>query len=356
MFYSQARQLRTSFGEDLILLPAREDRIVIIILLAILFIFIPFFANEYWIGSIFIPVMILSIAAIGANLLMGYAGLFSLGTGGLMAVGAYTSYKLATNVPEIPVIIDFLIGGLMAAIVGVLFGLTSLRLRAFYLAIATLAAQFFLEWIFSRVAWFWNYHPSGVASTSSITVFGFSLASEVNAYLFVLIVTIIFAVLAKNIVRSHFGRQWIAIRDNEISAEFIGVNIPVTKLVVFAVSSFYCGVAGGLWAFLYLQNVTVSAFTIDMSFKIMFIVIIGGLGSIFGSFIGAIFIFLLPLALYEMPALLNFQINSQVQSYIEIITFGILIIFFLIVEPLGLAKLWFTMRDKLRAWPYPYND
>ena len=356
MFYSQARQLRTSFGKDLILLPAREDRIAMFILLAILFIAVPLFANEYWLGNILIPVMILSIAAIGANLLMGYAGQFSLGTGGLMMVGAYTSFKLATNVPHLSVVVDFFIGGLVAAAVGVIFGLTSLRLRAFYLAIATLASQFFLEWVFSKYAWFWNYHPSGVASTSTVSVFGFSLDTDVKLYLFVLIVTIILAVLAKNIVRSHIGRLLIAIRDNEIAAEFIGTNIPVTKLVVFATSSFYCGIAGGLWAFMYLQNVNVSAFTIDMSFKIMFMVIIGGMGSIFGSFIGAIFIFLLPLALYELPTLLNIQVNSQVQSYIEIITFGILIIFFLIVEPLGLAKLWFTIRDKIRAWPYPYND
>lgn len=356
MLYSNARRLRTSFSKDLILLPAREDRILMAALLLVLFVLIPLIASDYWIGSIIIPAMILSIAAIGANLLMGYAGQFSLGTGGLMAVGAFTTYKLSTNIPQIPILIDFLLGGLMAALVGVIFGLTSLRLKAFYLAIATLAAQFFLEWIFSKVLWFWNYIPSGIASIPGITVFGWPLDSKVDVYLFVLMVTIVFTIAAKNMVRSHFGRQWIAIRDNEIAAEFIGTSIPITKLVVFATSSFYCGVAGGLWAFLYLNSLTVSAFTIDISFKIMFMVIIGGLGSIFGSFIGAIFIFLLPIALNQVPVLFGIQIDSQVQSYIELILFGSLIIYFLIVEQSGLAKLFFTLRDKLRAWPYPYND
>ncbi len=354
MFYREAGQLATSYSAHLSLIGVREDRIAMLALLLAAFVVVPLVASDYWLGTILTPLLILALAALGLNLLMGYAGQASLGTGGFMAVGAYVSYKLATNLPEIPVLIDFFLAGIVASLVGVLFGLPSLRLRAFYLAIATLAAQFFLEWLFFKVPWFWNNHPSGVVSTPDFAVLGFSMESKVNSYLLTLTIVCVMAVLAKNLVRSHFGRSWMSIRDHEIAAEIIGIRPPIAKLTAFAISSFYCGVAGALWAFLFLGSVEITAFSINMSFKVMFMIIIGGLGSISGAFLGAAFVLLLPLFLATAPAAIGLPLSTEAVSNLELILFGALIVFFIIVEPQGLARLASLAREKLRSWPYPY--
>ena len=259
----------TSYDQSMAFFGSLGNWPIVTAMAVILFLIVPAVSNDYVLGSILVPVAIISIAVMGLNLLMGYAGQPSLGTGGLMAVGAFTTYKLVSTVPELPMVFAFTLGGVAAGIVGVIFGLTSLRLRAFYLAIATLAAQFFLEWVFSKIAWFWNYQAQGIITPPPVTIFGAPLDTKVKVYLFVVLVTLVLAALAHNLLRSHVGRQWIAIRDNDIAAEIIGVNIPMAKLTVFAISSFYCGIAGGLLAFIHIQSVTISTFTFDMSLKVM---------------------------------------------------------------------------------------
>lgn len=345
----------TSYDQSMAFFGSLGNWPIVTAMAVILFLIVPAVSNDYVLGSILVPVAIISIAVMGLNLLMGYAGQPSLGTGGLMAVGAFTTYKLVSTVPELPMVFAFTLGGVAAGIVGVIFGLTSLRLRAFYLAIATLAAQFFLEWVFSKIAWFWNYQAQGIITPPPVTIFGAPLDTKVKVYLFVVLVTLVLAALAHNLLRSHVGRQWIAIRDNDIAAEIIGVNIPMAKLTVFAISSFYCGIAGGLLAFIHIQSVTISTFTFDMSLKVMFMVIVGGMGSLIGCFLGAAFIFLVPILLNVLPLWIGLQMSTEVRSYLELILFGVLIVVVLIVDQAGLAKLVHWMRDRVRAWPYPYS-
>ena len=356
MVIGKRGRLVTSHDQSLAFFGSLRNWPIVFAITVILYLIVPAVGNDYVLGSIFVPVAIMSIAVMGLNLIMGYAGQPSLGTGGLMAVGAFTAYKLLSNVPEMPTVVGFILGGVAAGVVGVIFGLTSLRLKAFYLAIATLAAQFFLEWNFSKVAWFWNYQAQGIISPPAVSIFGNKLDAKVEVYFFVVTIALVLAGLAHNLLRSHIGRQWIAIRDNDIAAEIIGVNIPIAKLAVFAISSFYCGIAGGLWGFIYLQSVTISAFTIEMSLKVMFMVIVGGMGSIIGCFLGAAFIFLVPLLLNALPLLVGLQMGTEIRSYLELILFGVLIVVVLIVDQGGLAKLVHWTRDRIRTWPYPYKS
>lgn len=359
MLYREAGQFKTSYAADQAIFPILQDKIGIAILLAIAVIAVPLLANEYWLGTILVPFLVFALAAIGLNLLTGYCGQLSLGTGGFMACGAFFSYKLATAFPELHIVIVFLLAGLGTAGVGILFGLPSLRIKGFYLAVATLAAQFFLIWMFNKFPWWTNYSASGVISAPPRTVFGDifvtgSSAGPVAKYLFLLAIVVILALVAKNLVRSRIGRSWMAIRDMDIAAEIIGIRPMVAKLSAFAVSSFYIGISGALWAFIYTSSVEALAFEINRSFQILFMIIIGGLGSILGSFLGAAFITLLPIFLNNAPSLLGLRISVETVSEIEFMVFGVLIIFFLIVEPHGLARLWQIGKEKLRLWPFPY--
>ena len=355
MFYREAGQFKTSYGADEAIFPILQDRWGMMVILAFAFVVIPLIADEYWLRSILTPFLVFSLAALGLNLLTGYAGQVSLGTAGFMAVGAFAAYNLHIRLPEIPFVIDFILAGLIAAGVGVLFGLPSLRIKGFYLAVATLAAQFFLEWLFTRVGWFTNYSSSGVITAPPMEMFGFSFESALSRYMLTLVIVTILALAAKNIVRSETGRSWMAVRDMDIAAEVIGFRLLHTKLLAFAISSFYCGVAGALWAYVYLGTVEPQAFDIFRSFEILFMIIIGGLGSILGSFLGAAFIVLLPLFLNNLAAVFAGEtLSAHLLSHLQFIIFGILIIFFLIVEPLGLARLWQILKEKLRLWPFPY--
>ncbi len=361
MFYREAGQFKSSYKEDQAVFPILQDRIGIGVILLVAFIGIPFLASEYILSAIMIPFLILALAAIGLNILTGYAGQISLGTGGFMAVGAFAAYKFATfTIPifgadgTMPLILTILLSGVVAALVGIMFGIPSLRIKGFYLAVATLAAQFFIEWLLVKVGWFTNYSPSGVITAPPLEVMGYVFASPSEKYIFTLCFVVVLAVAAKNLVRSHIGRGWMAIRDMDIAAEIIGFKPLQTKLSAFAVSSFFCGVAGALWAFVYLGTVEPEAFNINRSFSILFMVIIGGTGSILGSFIGAAFIMLLPIFLNNVPPLIGWDIGVDMVAHLEFMIFGVLIIFFLIVEPHGLARLWTIGKEKLRSWPFPY--
>jgi branched-chain amino acid transport system permease protein len=354
VLYREVGQFKTTYGADQAIFPIAQDRWFVGLVIAFAFLVVPLIANQYLYTEVLIPVLILSLAAIGLNILTGYCGQLSLGTGGFMAVGAYAAYNLALHVPEINLILVFLFGGLMATLVGILFGLPSLRIKGFYLAVATLAAQFFLEWAFARVKWFTNYAPSGSVAVGRLELFGMPIDTPAQRYLLVLAVVVVLALAATNLVRGRIGRMWMAMRDMDIAAEIIGIRPLHAKLSAFAVSSFYIGVAGAMWGFIRLGSWEPLAFDINRSFQVLFMIIIGGLGSIFGSFLGAAFIVLTPIFLNQLPGLLGIPISTALISHIEFMVFGALIVFFLIVEPHGLARLWAIAKEKLRLWPFPY--
>ena len=358
MFYREAGQFKTTYAADQALFPIRQDRYAMLAILLVAFVGIPLFSSEYWLTALLIPFLVFAMATLGLNILTGYAGQLSLGTAAFMAVGAVAAYNFQLRIPGMPILLSFLLGGVSAALVGILFGLPSLRIKGFYLAVATLAAQFFIPWLLTKVGWFSNYSASGVISAQPIVILGKAFATPQEKYLLVLGIVVVFALLAKNLVRSRIGRAWMAVRDMDVAAEVIGIRILRTKLTAFAVSSFYCGVAGALYAFAYLGNVEPDGFNLDLSFRILFMVIVGGVGSILGSFLGAAFITLMPIVievlLTQAGHTFNLNLEPGVTSMVQLLVFGGLIIFFLIVEPHGLARLWQITKEKLRLWPFPH--
>jgi branched-chain amino acid transport system permease protein len=328
------------------------------LILLIAFVAVPMLASDYLFRAILIPFVIMSLAALGVNILVGYCGQISLGSGAFMAVGAYGAYNFYARIPGMPLIPALILGGVCATFFGIMFGLPSLRVKGLYLAVATLAAQFFSDWMFLRIKWFTLDSPSGSVSVSQLQVFGFPIESAVSKYLFCLVLLAVIALLAKNLVRGAIGREWMAIRDMDVAASVIGIRPMFAKLTAFAVSSFIIGVAGGLWAFVYLSAWEPAAFSVDQSFRLLFMVIIGGLGSIMGSFFGAAFIVVLPIFLNQfLPlflGLFGIEISTAGVAHAELMIFGGLIVWFLIVEPHGLAKLWSTAKQKLRLWPFPH--
>ncbi len=358
MFYRESGDFKTSYKGDQQMFPIFLDRWFVITVCAFAFLVVPFLINDYWEKSVLVPVLVWAMAALGLNLLTGYCGLLSLGTGGFMAVGAYASYKLTTSFPEMNMFIVILLSGGVTALVGVLFGLPSLRIKGFYLAVATLAAQFFLVWLFNKVPWFYNYSGSGMITAPERFIFGIAISGPNSppwaTYLFCLVIVVVFALIAKNLTRGRVGRSWMAIRDMDIGAEIIGVPPLRTKLSAFAVSSFYIGVSGAMFFMIYLGAVEpTEAFGIDKSFLVLFMIIIGGLGSILGSFIGAAFMVLIPVLLKNiMVGGLGWP--TDLVAHLILILIGGLIMFFLIVEPHGLAQLWRITKEKLRLWPFPH--
>jgi branched-chain amino acid transport system permease protein len=292
------------------------------------------------------------------NILVGYCGQISLGSGAFMAVGAYMAYNTYVRIEGMPVILALLAGGFFATLVGIFFGIPSLRVKGLYLAVATLAAQFFCDWAFSRISWFTNNSSSGSVAVSDFQVLGWVIDSPVDKYLFALSFLVVFGLLAKNLVRSAIGREWMAIRDMDVAAAVIGIRPMYAKLSAFAVSSFIVGVAGALWGFVHLGSWEPAAFSIDRSFQLLFMVIIGGMGSIMGSFFGAAFIVVLPIFLNQflpaVGAVFGIEISTALVSHVEYMIFGALIVWFLIAEPHGLAKLWSIAKQKLRLWPFPH--
>jgi branched-chain amino acid transport system permease protein len=359
MFYREAGQFKSTYQSDQAIFPISQDRWFIALVLLVAYVAIPMVANEYWYQAVLIPFFILALASIGLNILTGYAGQVSLGTGAFMAVGAYATYKMSTAFPELNIIVVFVISGFFAAAVGMIFGLPSLRIKGFYLAVATLAAQFFILWVFNKVEWFFNYSPSGTITAPPREVFGVLVtgpeASAEARYYVCLIFLTLFALAAKNMARGHMGRAWMAIRDMDIAAEIIGIQPLKTKLTAFGISSFYCGVAGALYIFCWLGSAETEAFDIlNVSFPVLFMIIIGGLGSVLGAILGAGFITLLPIFLTNFPPLIGIHIETELQKHLEEIIFGVTIIFFLIVEPAGFNRLWQISKEKLRKWPFPY--
>jgi len=335
MLYREAGQFKSSYAEDQQIFPIRQDRIAFGLLLAIAAIVVPWAGNQYWLSAILTPFLILSLAALGLNILTGYAGQLSLGTAAFMAVGAFMAYNAELRIPHMPSIGSFAIGGLCAAVVGIAFGLPSLRIKGLYLAVATLACQFFVLWAINRIGWLSNYSSSGVITAQRVEVLGYTLQTPAAKYLLTLAIVSLMALAAKNLMRSETGRAFMAIRDMDVAASVVGIPMMKTKLLAFGISSFYCGVAGALYAYCYLGTVEPEAFTLDLSFLVLFMIIIGGAGSILGSFLGAAFITLFPIFLNlvskQLEDLLGMEISHAVVSNVEAMIFGGLIIFFLIV-------------------------
>ena len=358
MLYRESGDFKTSYSGDQQIFPIALDRWFVIAFCAFAFLVVPFIINDYWEKSVLVPVLVWSLAALGLNILTGYCGQVSLGTGGFMAVGAYASYKLTTSFPELNMFIVILLSGGVTALVGIVFGLPSLRIKGFYLAVATLASQFFLVWLFNKVPWFYNYSASGQISAPERFVFGVAISGPNSppwaTYLFCLTFVVVFALIAKNLTRGRLGRSWMAIRDMDIAAEIIGVPPLKTKLSAFAVSSFYIGISGALFFMVYLGAAEpTEAFGIEKSFLVLFMIIIGGLGSIFGSFIGATFMILMPV-LFKNIMVGGLGWPTDLVAHLIFMLIGGLIMFFLIVEPHGLAQLWRVTKEKLRLWPFPH--
>jgi branched-chain amino acid transport system permease protein len=358
VIYREAGQFKATYAADQAIFPIVQDRWIVALAVVAAFLLPPLVLREYWLQAVLIPFLVYALAALGLNLLTGYAGQLSLGTGGFMAVGAYSAFKLTTAFPDLNILLVFVLAGLIAAGVGLVFGLPSLRIKGFYLAVATLAAQFFLIWLFNKVPWFVNYASSGTITAPDRRVLGV-LVTGPNAapgarYLVALAFVAVFGLAAKNLVRGRVGRAWMAIRDRDIAAEIIGVRPLRTKLLAFGISSFYCGMAGAELVFLYLGSAETAAFDITQSFLVLFMIIVGGLGSVLGSFLGAGFIILVPIFLSNAPHWVGIPLSVALLKQIELMIFGGLILFFLIVEPHGLARLWQISKEKLRLWPFPH--
>jgi len=364
VFYRESGDFKTTYTSDQAIFPLAQDRWFVraVVVLALVVVPIALYfggsGSSYWVNTFLLPFFIYSLAAIGLNILVGYCGQISLGTGAFLAVGAYGYYKLTTSFPEINFFILLIGSGVVTAAVGMLFGLPSLRIKGFYLAVATLAAQFFIIWLFYKVPWFYNNNATGQITVPPRELFGLMLTGPAGVlwfkYLVTAAVVILAALIAKNLVRGRIGRSWMAIRDMDIAAELIGVRPMRTKLLAFGVSSFYIGIAGALMFSVYLGAAeSGETFGIQQSFDILFMIIIGGLGTILGSFLGAAFIVLLPIVL-ELLLVNGVGLNTGFAEHVKVVTLGVLILVFLIAEPHGFARLWEITKEKLRLWPFPH--
>jgi len=352
MFYRECGNLKDSYDKDMAIFPIPLDRWGFIVMLFVAFVIVPLFASEYLMMNIIVPFYCFALSAFGLNVLAGFAGQVSIGHAAFMAVGAYSSFIMygRYGVPLIPSIIG---GGVVASIVGTFFGLPSLKIKGFYLAISTLASQFIIEWVIVHVHWI-SGGVFGTIEAPKMFIFGFALDTPVRKYYLVLCIMVLFMTIGKNLVRGQLGRNWMAIRDVDYAAEIIGVNLYKDKLIAFAVSTFYAGIAGALIAFCYIGVANIEEFNVMTSFALLGMIIIGGLGTVLGAFLGAGFFVMLPIAINHGLGMFMEMVPADILSNIEAIVFGGLIIFFLIVEPYGMARLWHTIKEKLRLWPFPY--
>ncbi len=352
MLYRECGNFKDTYAKDMAIFPIPFDRWALGVMLAIAFIVIPYVSSDYWLSSIMIPFYCFSLAALGLNFLTGYAGQISLGHASFMSVGAYASIILYGRY-GIPLLPSILGGGIVSAIVGSIFGIPSLRIKGFYLAVSTLAAQFIIEWVLTH----WKWVSGGVFGTIDVPdlkIFGWVLDSPVKKYYLVLGVVLVMVIFGKNLVRGQLGRNWQAIRDMDVAAEIIGVSLFRYKLIAFAASSFYAGVAGALVTMAYYGAANIEEFNLFLSFHLLGMIIIGGMGSVLGSFLGAGFMTLLPIFINQTMLVFLERVPSDLRANSEAIVFGGLIVFFLIVEPYGMARLWHTIKDKMRLWPFPY--
>jgi branched-chain amino acid transport system permease protein len=355
MFHRESGVFKTSYGADMALYPLPVARWTVAALAAAFIVLVPLTVGEYYV-SILNLILIAVVGALGLNILVGYTGQISIGHGAFMSVGAYTAANLITRL-DAPFWLAIPAGGLMAALIGALVGIPSLRIKGLYLAIATLAAQLIIEWTINHVPWI----SGGVQASIEVprpTFFGVQLRTQTQLYLFLMAFVVVAIVATMNLMRSRIGRAFIAIRDQDIAAEIIGIDIFRYKLWAFAISSFYAGVTGVLYTY-YLGIANYEQFQIGVSIDYLAMIIIGGLGSVLGSIFGAIFVTLLPIVtrwtleglgglFFSQSDLLNIIPN------LRLIMFGGLIIIFLALEPEGLNRLWRNIVSYFRVWPFSY--
>ena len=353
--FSRAGQYPEKYRDEQRIFKLHEHRILFLFGLLIAFIFIPLIGSDYLFNAILIPYLVLALAGLGLNILTGYTGQLSLGSAAFMAVGAFATYNLELRVPYLPLLVSIFLGGLIAALFGILVGLPSLRIKGFYLIVSTLAAQFFIPWLFTQYSWFTNHNASGVITAPKMDILGYSINTPVGHYLLTFTIVVLLTILARNLINSQYGRNFRAVRDMETAAITLGIPVARTKLLAFAVSSFYLGIAGALWAFAYLGTIEADGLDLNRSFQILFIIIIGGLGSLAGSFYGAAFIVLLPIVLSVLGQVLFGQaIDQALLQNLQKIIFGALIIYFLIKEPEGISRFLRNVYQRLRTWPLRY--
>jgi branched-chain amino acid transport system permease protein len=324
---------------------------IAIVGVAALLVSLPLLVTDYVLSAILVPVLALALAGVGQNLITGYAGQLSVGSAAFMSVGAFATYDISSHVHGLPLLASFAFGGVVAGLVGLFFGLPSLRIRGFYLVVSTLAAQFFVVWLFTKVGWFSNYSASGVITAPKLSIAGIDLSSPGGHYWLSLLVVVPLTVVGRNLVKGRIGRSWMAVRDMETAAAVVGVRTGRAKLLAFGIGSFYCGVAGALWAFAYLGTVEPHGLDLDRSFQVLFIVILGGLGSIAGPFVGAAFVILFPVALDQLgSALVGGSVDPGLLQNVEKIIFGALVILLLIKQPAGMARLLHIAWIRIRRW------
>ena len=355
MIHRESGILKTTYEADMALYPLPIARWTVAAIAVFMFVVLPLGVHEYYL-SIVNLVSISIVGALGLNILVGYTGQISIGHGAFMSVGAYTAANFAVRL-GFPFWLSLPLGGLMAAAVGAVVGIPSLRIKGLYLAIATLAGQLIIEWTINHV----TFISGGVQASIEVPrpeLFGYKIASQRQMYFFLLIFVVLALVATLNLVRSRIGRAFIAIRDHDIAAEIIGINIFRYKLLAFAISSFYAGVTGVLYTY-YLGIANYEQYQITTSIDYLAMIIIGGLGSVLGSVFGAIFVTLLPILIrFAMEAfgglLFSEAAVRNIIPNLRLILFGMLIIFFLVVEPEGLNRLWRNIRSYFRVWPFAY--
>ncbi len=355
MIHRECGVLKTSYQADMALYPLPIARWTVGALAVFFFLVLPFSVHEYYL-SIVNLVSIAVVGAIGLNILVGSTGQISIGHGAFMSVGAYTAANFAVRL-DWPWPVNLALGGLMAAAVGAVIGMPSVRIKGLYLAIATLAGQLIIEWVINHVTWI----SGGVQASIEVPrprIGGLEVASQREMYFFLLVFVVLAIVGALNLMRTRIGRAFVAIRDHDIAAELMGINIFRYKLLAFAISSFYAGVAGVLYTY-FLGIANYEMFQIVTSIDYLAMIIIGGLGSVLGSVFGAIFVTLLPIVIrYVMETFGGLVFSAadvrNIIPNLRLIAFGALIMFFLIVEPEGLNRLWRNIRNYFRVWPFAY--
>jgi len=349
-----AGDYRTSYRADTTIFPTRNSRIALFIGLALLCC-APLLLGRYEL-SLLINIGFLGIAALGLNILVGFTGQISIGHAAFFGLGAFTSAWLHEHL-GIPVMLCIPLAGIVTALIGLVFGAPAARLKGLYLAIATLAAQFILEDFFARARWF----TGGVAGrmTESPTLFGFPFDRDETFFYLTLAWVVIMFVAAANLMRSRDGRALVAVRDHYLSAEMMGINLAYYRTLSFGIASLYAGIGGALYAH-YLLFVSVEAFNILFSIQFLGMVIIGGLGSVMGSLMGAAFMVMLPeVTQWGAEALAGSAIDQALRlgasiSFLREMVVGAAIILFLIFEPDGLARRWRLIKAYWKLYPYSH--
>lgn len=341
------------YEEELAIFSTDFGRFWLLVGLFCLFVVIPLVSSPY-VLYVVNHIGIAAIGAIGLNLLIGYTGQISLGHGAFFGVGAYSAAILATAA-GFPFWAALVCSGVITSLVGTIFGLPSVRLKHLYLTIATLAGQFILQYLF--VSWEGlTKGPEGIMLPRA-SFLGIDIKGDRVFFFAIFLSFVVLTWIAVNLLRTRYGRAFIAIRDNDRAAEGMGIPLFKYKLLSFAISSFYAGFAGGLSAY-YIGSITPEPYTLLLSIEFIAMIIIGGLGSIPGSVFGAVFITLLnELLSHATSFFMNIPALSKIALTIAPLRefiFGLAIVLFIIFEPKGLAEVWRIVRSSFRLWPFSY--